>query len=121
MQRQCPWCGRLGDRYDERAYRDGGHGPHKKTGEMAPAPHADGSTCGVEERDKMLQTDPSQIRVCKECGSQEIEVERWVKVNDEANVREISGDTYWCPTCLEHRHQSGWLTLTEWGELGEGE
>lgn len=36
MQKQCPWCNRLGARYDERALEDG---------ERPPMPHDDGSPC----------------------------------------------------------------------------
>lgn len=46
MQIQCPWCGKCGPRFDEREYVDrGGCYVHRKTGEPAPRPHDDGSSC----------------------------------------------------------------------------
>lgn len=46
----------------------------------------------------------SQMEVCAECGSTEIQVAYWVNLRTMQLKDSCENSTVWCPTCNEHRH-----------------
>jgi hypothetical protein len=61
--------------------------------------------------------DKSDILVCKNCGSRDVETRAWVKVNENDRCNECAGledsENNWCCDCEEHILL---MPLTEWEE-----
>jgi hypothetical protein len=61
--------------------------------------------------------DKSDILVCENCGSCDVETSAWVKVNEYDRCDEYIGlednENNWCCDCEEHVHL---ISLAEWEE-----
>lgn len=65
-----------------------------------------------------MKTDKT-IWVCEKCGSKEVEVKQWVRINDESVMwdLDITDRQTWCPVCLDH---NGIVKEDEYSDENEG-
>jgi len=44
----------------------------------------------------------SELLVCEDCGSKDVEVKAWININTNEYCSDVPDCDYWCPQCRNH-------------------